>query len=84
MHTAWSEIGQFLAHSTMRGHLCALGKFSISVSFYCFQAKEEKQADDEEIKRLSAEVQRLKNALKEAQNRAKQVREKDSLLKYRD
>ena len=40
---------------------------------YCFQAKEEKQADDEEIKRLGAEVQRLKNALKEAQNRAKQV-----------
>ena len=38
-----------------------------------FQFKEDKQADDEEIKRLNAELQRLKNALKEAQNRAKQV-----------
>ena len=45
------------------------------MDLFCFQAKEEKQADDEEIKRLNAEVLRLKNALKEAQNRAKQVKQ---------
>ena len=42
-------------------------------SYFILQFKEDKQADDEEIKRLNAELQRLKNALKEAQNRAKQV-----------
>lgn len=38
-----------------------------------FQFKEEKKADQEEIKRLNDDNQRLRNALKEAKNRARQV-----------